>query len=109
MSRSALEKVGKKFRQQGISKRVQNIVTSPIKEMMILASKYDNVISLGQGVPSYDTPEHIKKAAIEAIQGKEAAKQYIQENPHVAKKMLAEIWKKKKEGVQITKKAEKIE
>ncbi|KKP38165.1 MAG: class I/II aminotransferase [Candidatus Peregrinibacteria bacterium GW2011_GWF2_33_10] len=95
MSRSALEKVGKKFRQQGISKRVQNIVTSPIKEMMILASKYDNVISLGQGVPSYDTPEHIKKAAIEAIQGKEAAKYSLLPGRIPLRKAIAENLYKK--------------
>ncbi len=76
MSRSALEKAGKIFRKDGISKRVNSIVISPIKEMMMLASKYPNAISLGQGVPSYDTPQHIKNAAIEAIKNDKMVAKY---------------------------------
>lgn len=74
MSRSALEIAGKKFRLDGISKRVANIETSAIKEMMILATKYENVISFGQGVPSYSTPQNVKDAIIKAVNGPEASK-----------------------------------
>ncbi|MFA5925726.1 MAG: pyridoxal phosphate-dependent aminotransferase [Parcubacteria group bacterium] len=41
---------------------------SPIKEMELRASRISGVISLAQGVPSFDTPEPIKRAAIEAIE-----------------------------------------
>ncbi|MDA3815073.1 MAG: pyridoxal phosphate-dependent aminotransferase [Patescibacteria group bacterium] len=40
---------------------------SPIKEMEIRSTKIFNVVSLAQGIPSFDTPECIKKKAIEAI------------------------------------------
>lgn len=50
-----------------------NINLSPIKEIELRASRIPGVISLAQGVPSFDTPESVKKAAIEAIkQGKVA-------------------------------------
>jgi len=47
---------------------------SPIKEMELRASRIPGVVSLAQGVPSFDTPETVKKAAIEAIQKGKAAK-----------------------------------
>lgn len=74
MTLSVLEKAGKKFRAEGMSDRVQNIIMSPIKEMMVLASEKENTVSLAQGVPSTDTPKHIKDAACAAIQGSVAGK-----------------------------------
>lgn len=47
--------------------RTKNIKLSPIKQMEILASKIPDVISLAQGIPSFDTPEIIKKASIKAL------------------------------------------
>ena len=44
-----------------------SIDVSAIKKIEILLSKEDGAISLAQGVPSFETPEHIKKAAKEAI------------------------------------------
>lgn len=41
---------------------------SPIKEMEIRSSRIPGVVSLAQGIPSFDTPECIKKRAIEAIE-----------------------------------------
>lgn len=50
-----------------------SINMSPIKEMEIRSTKIIDVVSLAQGVPSFDTPECIKKKAIEAImEGKTA-------------------------------------
>lgn len=40
---------------------------SPIKEMEIRSVKIPDVVSLAQGIPSFDTPECIKRKAIEAI------------------------------------------
>ncbi len=46
---------------------------SPIKEMEIRSTKIPGVVSLAQGIPSFDTPECIKRRAIEAInEGKTA-------------------------------------
>ncbi len=47
--------------------RTQNIKLSPIKQMEILASKIPDVVSLAQGIPSFDTPEIIKRASIKAL------------------------------------------
>src|SRR4030042_7213454 len=47
---------------------------SPIKEMELRASKIPGGVSLAQGVPSFDTPEAVKKAAIEAIEKGKVAK-----------------------------------
>jgi len=47
--------------------RTQNINLSPIKTMELLASKIPDVVSLAQGIPSFDTPEIVKKAAIKAL------------------------------------------
>lgn len=47
--------------------RTQKIQLSTIKQMELLASKIPDVISLAQGIPSFDTPEIIKKAAIKAL------------------------------------------
>jgi aminotransferase len=47
--------------------RTQNINLSPIKTMELLASKIPDVVSLAQGIPSFDTPEIVKKAAVKAL------------------------------------------
>jgi len=47
--------------------RTKNIKLSPIKQMELLASKIPDVVSLAQGIPSFDTPEIIKKAALKAL------------------------------------------
>jgi aminotransferase len=50
------------------------ISLSPIKDMELRASRIPGVVSLAQGVPSFDTPEAIKRAAIEAIEKGKVAK-----------------------------------
>lgn len=47
--------------------RTQNIGLSLIKEMELRGSKIPGVVSLAQGIPSFETNEHIKKAVIEAL------------------------------------------
>jgi aminotransferase len=47
--------------------RAKNINLSPIKTIELLASKIPDVVSLAQGIPSFDTPEVVKKAAIKAL------------------------------------------
>ena len=47
--------------------RTKNIKLSAIKQMELLASKIPDVVSLAQGIPSFDTPEIIKKAAVKAL------------------------------------------
>ena len=47
--------------------RTQKINLSPIKQIELMASKIPDVISLAQGIPSFDTPEIIKRATIKAL------------------------------------------
>ncbi len=54
--------------------RTQKINLSPIKQIEILASKIPDVVSLAQGIPSFDTPEVVKKAAIKALNKGSVAK-----------------------------------
>ncbi len=47
--------------------RTKNINLSPIKTIELLASKIPDVVSLAQGIPSFDTPEVVKKAVFKAL------------------------------------------
>jgi aminotransferase len=60
--RSALEAAGLQRRVDGISFRAKQTVISPIKEMALLADSVPNAVSLGWGLPSFETPEHIREA-----------------------------------------------
>jgi len=87
MLRSVFEVSGLKFRTKNISQRVQKIVISPIKEMSILADELreetlrqaqgklvEPIISFGQGIPYFDTPEYIKEGIRAALQEKDTAR-----------------------------------
>ena len=50
------------------SKRVTSIEISAIKQMALKATKYQNVISFGWGVPSFRTHEEIRQAVREAFE-----------------------------------------
>ncbi|MEI6222114.1 MAG: pyridoxal phosphate-dependent aminotransferase [bacterium] len=66
-SRSVLQHAGKDFRTHKMSKRIQSITVSAIKEMSMLAMQYDDVVPFAWGLPSFPTPEHILKATSEAL------------------------------------------
>lgn len=74
MIRSAIASTGKRFRTRHISRRAQQIVISPIKEMSILADDFQDVISFGQGIPYFDTPAYIKDGIRLALTDPETAK-----------------------------------
>lgn len=48
-------------------KRTQGMNLSIIKQVELEASKYPDIMSLAQGIPSFDTPEHIKRRAENAL------------------------------------------
>ena len=54
-----------------ISERIQNIKPSPTMEVTSKARELKeaghDIIGLGAGEPDFDTPTHIKEAAIQAI------------------------------------------
>jgi aspartate/methionine/tyrosine aminotransferase len=74
--------------------RTSDITVSPIKLMELRASKYPNAISLAQGIPSFDTPECIKEAAIEAIQKGKAAKYSLTPGLPELREVISEELKK---------------
>lgn len=51
-----------------MSVRGQAAELSVIKKMELLAAKYPSAISLAQGIPSFDTPDPIKRRVIEAME-----------------------------------------
>lgn len=79
-NRSAIAATGKKFRTDNISKRVQKIVISPIKEMSILADEFEeknpgaDIVSFGQGIPYFDTYPYIKDGIRVALQEPDTSK-----------------------------------
>jgi len=46
-----------------ISERASFLATRPRNHMLVLAAKYEDVISLGRGDPDLPTPPHIVEAA----------------------------------------------
>ena len=51
-----------------LSEKVQTIRPSGIRKFFDLASQMEGVISLGVGEPDFDTPWHIREAAIYSIE-----------------------------------------
>ena len=59
-----------------VSRRVQQIKISATKLMPMLAAKVGGCVSLGQGVPSFRTPEHVVEAGCRALRDKADAGRY---------------------------------
>ncbi|MBF0531068.1 MAG: pyridoxal phosphate-dependent aminotransferase [Deltaproteobacteria bacterium] len=76
MSRSILAAAGLTYRTKGITDRVAGISISAIKEMPILATQVPGAISLGQGIPSFRTPAHIRTAVAQALEDDDAIGKY---------------------------------
>ncbi|NCF74917.1 MAG: aminotransferase class I/II-fold pyridoxal phosphate-dependent enzyme [Xanthomonadaceae bacterium] len=53
--------------QEKMFNKTKNINLSPIKDIEIRASKIPNIVSLAQGIPSFDTADIIKEKTIEKI------------------------------------------
>jgi len=75
-SRSVFKAAGKQYQERGISRRVRRITISAIKEMPLLASKLEGCLSLGQGIPSFATPLHIREAARRVLRDDPEAGKY---------------------------------
>jgi len=67
MTQSVFQRAGKKLTVLGTSDRVNRIKISPIKEMGLLAESMPDVVSLGQGTPSFRTPAHIGEFVAQKI------------------------------------------
>src|SRR5579885_1333919 len=75
-TRSVFSSVETEDDTRGISKRVSQITVSAIKQMPILAAKVGGCVSLGQGIPSFSTPEFIREAVINELQTNQAIGKY---------------------------------
>ena len=64
---SVFEKIGKTFTSEKISRRVQGMAVSAIKEMSLLAMEIPNTVNLAWGLPSFETPLHIRKRIAEEL------------------------------------------
>lgn len=49
------------------AERLRGLTLSPIKDVELQASRIPGVVSLAQGIPSFDTPEPIKRFAVERM------------------------------------------
>ncbi len=93
-SRSAIAAAGKKFRTKNVSRQVRKIVISPIKEMSILADLWEEesgnrVVSFGQGIPYWDTPQNIKSAIRRALRELDTAKYTLEPGITELRRLLA--------------------
>lgn len=105
-SRSVIEISGKKFRTKNISKRVQKIVISPIKEMSILSDNFQeetgvNIISFGQGIPYFDTYPHIKKAVEKAVYEADTSKYTLEPGITELRQLIAKNLKASKNEIMV--------
>ncbi len=60
----------------GVSRRVWRIKISATKEMPMLAARVGGCVSLGQGVPSFPTPEHVLDAVFRTLRADQSASKY---------------------------------
>jgi aspartate/methionine/tyrosine aminotransferase len=59
-----------------LSRRVRQIKISATKEMPMIAAQVGGCVSLGQGIPSFTTPEHVVDAVARALRDDPAAGKY---------------------------------
>ncbi len=67
MGKSIFAYTHQKDRTEGIAENIQKMSISAIKEMNFLATKYQNVIPLSWGLPSFPTPDYIIEGVIKAL------------------------------------------
>lgn len=94
-NRSALKAAGHEFRSHRMSSRVNNMEVSTIKEMMMLASQIEEPYLLAQGIPAEDTPENIKKAITNAVNGNVASKYSLLSGMSECRQAVALRYKRK--------------
>ncbi|MBA4394523.1 MAG: hypothetical protein C0407_13300 [Desulfobacca sp.] len=66
-NRSVYLSLGREENLSRISKRVAGITVSAIKQMPVLAAKVPDAVSLGQGIPSFGTPDFVTESVIRAL------------------------------------------
>ena len=80
-----------------ISRRVERIPASDTKQMPVLAARIGGCVSLGQGVPSFETPGHITEAVCRALRDEPASGKYsLQPGMRPLRQAIADTLQKEK-------------
>ena len=105
---SVFEKIGKKFTTHRISERVRKMAVSAIKEMSLIAMDMPGAINLAWGLPSFETPLHIRqKISKEVMNNPDIGKYAPPPGIPLLKQKLAERLKVQK-GIEIVPETEMI-
>ena len=72
------------------AERLRGLSLSPIKDVELQASRIPGVVSLAQGIPSFDTPEPIKRFAIQRMQEGACARYSVSPGLPVLREAIAE-------------------
>lgn len=85
------------LKQTPISRRVKRIPASDTKQMPMLAARIGGCVSLGQGVPSFETPAHITEAVCQALRDEPASGKYsLQPGMRPLRQAIAESLQREK-------------
>lgn len=76
INRSAFDANGLIHRTIGISYRTKKTVVSPIKEMALIAEKVPDAVSIGWGLPSFETPNYILEGVKTALNNDKSIGKY---------------------------------
>lgn len=80
-----------------ISRRVQAVKISATKEMPMLAARVGGCVSLGQGVPSFPTPDHVVRAVARELAADPAAGKYsLQPGTQALRRACADLLRREK-------------
>ncbi len=72
------------------AERLRGLSLSPIKDVELQASRIPGVVSLAQGIPSFDTPEPIKRFAIQRMEEGACARYSVSPGLPVLREAIAE-------------------
>ncbi len=80
-----------------LSRRVKQIKISATKEMPMIAAQVGGCVSLGQGIPSFKTPEHVVEAVAKALREDASAGKYsLQPGMPALRRAAAELLHREK-------------
>ncbi|MBI4514740.1 MAG: aminotransferase class I/II-fold pyridoxal phosphate-dependent enzyme [Deltaproteobacteria bacterium] len=81
---------GRRTAEAAAARRLSAVELSPIKAVELRASRIPGVVSLAQGIPSFDTPEPIKRFAAEKLAAGECAKYSVTPGLPELRELIAE-------------------
>lgn len=85
------KRAGQPFLSEFVGRPWEELVLSPIKAIELEAATLPDVISLAQGIPSFDTPEEIKRSVIEQIRAGSCARYTLSPGLPALRELLSEV------------------